>query len=78
MADLIIHDLEPDVAEWLTRHAARTGVSLEEAARRVLSLRAAEPGSLSGMLAKRFEGIGLRPGEELPELRGQAARPAEF
>ena len=64
--------------EKLRRRARRHGRSTEEEAREILrnAVRdeGGEPKALGSRLAARFAGVGLT--EEIPELRGQPARPA--
>lgn len=78
MAQLVVRNLEDDVKARLQRRARRHGRSTEEEVRDILRNAAkSEDGArepLGSRLAGRFAGIGLE--EEIPELRGQAARPA--
>ena len=80
MAQLLVRNLENTVKARLQRRARRHGHSTEEEVRDILRNAvkgedgAREP--LGLRLAARFAGIGLT--EELPELRGEAARPAVF
>ena len=80
MAQFIVRDLEDDVKARLKRRAARHGRSMEEEVRHILrnavkdqNLRLPKLGS---RMAARFAKAGLRT--DLPELRGQLARSAEF
>ena len=80
MAQLLVRNLDEDVKRRLQERAARRGRSMEEEVRDILRAAAAasddqpraEP--LGTRIARRFAGLGFR--EELPELRGHAARPA--
>lgn len=80
MAQLIVRHLEDEVKARLRRRAARHGRSMEEEVREILrnALRndgtAASP--LGSRIAARFADCGLI--EDLPELRGDEARPARF
>ena len=80
MAQLVVRNLEDDVKVRLQRRARRHGHSTEEEVRDIL--RNAVKGEdearapLGSRLAARFAGIGVT--EEIPELRGEAARPAEI
>ena len=80
MAQLIVRDLEDDVKEWLQRRAKNHGHSMEAEVRDILRSAAAalsEPKQSFGTrFASRFEGFGLD--EPITEIRGQAAKPAEF
>ena len=94
VAQLLVRNLDEDVKRRLQERAARRGHSMEEEVRDILArlgfrsldevLRAAaaalddqpraEP--LGTRIARRFAGLGLR--EDLPELHGHAARPADL
>lgn len=78
MAELVIQDLEDDVVAKLWSRAQKRGCSMEEEVidilRNVLN-DDPQPG-LGTRIAARFAGIGLT--EEIPEQRGNPARPAEF
>ena len=80
MAQFIVRNLEGDVKARLKRRAARHGRSMEEEARQILrdavkqqDQRVAKLGS---RIAARFAKGGLTT--ELPELRGQRPRSADF
>lgn len=80
MAQLIVRQLDDDVKARLQRRARRHGRSTEEEVREILrnavkSESGAKP-PLGSRLAARFSKIGLR--EDIPELRGQPVRPADF
>lgn len=80
MAQFIVRDLEEDVKTRLKRRAKRHGRSMEEEVRQILRKAAREesrpaPG-LGSRIAARFAKVGLA--EDLPELRGEAPRPAKF
>ena len=80
MAQFIVRNLEDDVKARLKRRAARHRRSMEEEVRHILrdavknqDQRVAKLGS---RIAARFAKVGLTT--ELPELRGQRPRLAEF
>jgi len=80
MAQLLVRNLEDDVKKKLQDRARRHGHSTAEEVREILrNAVRGEDGArqpLGSRLAARFSGIGLD--EEIPELRGQEPRPAEF
>lgn len=80
MGQLVVRQLEDDVKAKLQRRARRHGRSTEEEVRDILRNAVKGEGvsgqALGSKLAARFARIGLR--EEIPELRGQSVRPADF
>jgi plasmid stability protein len=83
MAQLVVRNLEEAVKDLLRKRATRHGRSMEEEIREILraaSVEEAKPAEpLNERLARRFAGLGLSADEiDIPELRGQAARPANF
>jgi plasmid stability protein len=80
MAQLVVRNLDDDVKVKLQRRARRHGRSTEEEVREILRNavrdRAVVPVSLGSRLASRFSRIGLT--RDIPELRGQPARPADI
>lgn len=80
MAQLLVRNLEDEVKKKLDRRARRHGHSTAEEVREILRNalrnedRCKEP--LGSRLAGRFATIGLD--QEVPEVRGQAPRPAEL
>lgn len=80
MAQLLVRNLEDEVKDKLKRRAARHGRSTAEEVREILRnavrQEEKEPTALGSRLAARFRGIGLD--DDVPELRGQAPRPADF
>ena len=79
MAQLVVRHLEDNVKDRLQRRAAKHGRSMEEEAREILRNALKDEGteiSLGSRIATRFARRGLV--EDLPELRGEAARPARF
>ena len=80
MAQFIVRDLEEEVKVRLKRLAERHGRSMEEEIRHILRNAAKDSGrpvtKLGSRIAARFSGSGLTT--DLPEVHGQASRPAEF
>ena len=80
MAQFIVRQLEDDVKARLKRRAERQGRSMEEEVRHILRNAVREENkpasSLGSRIAARFKKVGLTA--DLPELRGQPARSAEF
>lgn len=80
MAQILIRQLEEDTKAKLQRLASQHGRSTEEEVREILrnAVRNVDnpPGRLGSRIAARFKGVGLT--EDIPELRGQPVRPAEF
>ncbi len=80
MAQLTVRNLDDEVKAKLRRRARRHGRSMEEEVRDILrNAVKEEAGPQEGLgtrIAALFKGIGLD--EEIPELRGYPARPAEF
>lgn len=80
MAQLLVRNLEDDVKARLQRRARRHGHSTEEEVRQILRNAVRDEGPprtpLGSRLHARFAGTGLE--DDLPELRGEAARPATF
>jgi plasmid stability protein len=80
MAQLLVRNLDDEVKERLKSRARRHGRSTEAEVREILIAAVTEEGSprkgLGTEIIELFAGIGLD--EEIPELRGQPARPATF
>lgn len=78
MAQLLVRNLDDDVKEKLQRRARRHGHSTAEEVREILRNAVRDENGprppLGSRLAQRFAPLGLD--EEIPELRGQPARPA--
>ncbi len=79
MAQLTVRNVEEEVKTSLKQRAARHGCSLEEEVRRILRAAVLDEipprQGLGSRIAATFaEGLT----EDLPELRGQLARPADF
>jgi len=82
MAQLTVRNLEQSVKTRLQRRAKRHGHSMEEEVRDILrnavkGKDAEDEVGLGTRIQRRFAGIGFRDGE-IPEIRGQLARPAIF
>ena len=80
MAQVVVRDIDEDVKARLKRLAERHGRSMEEEIRHILrdaAKNASRPVTKIGSrIAARFSGKGLTA--DLPELRGQSARPADL
>jgi plasmid stability protein len=80
MAQLVVRNLEEDVKARLRQRAAAHGCSLEAEVRAILReavLRPPRPeGGLGTEIVALFRGLGLD--HDIPEMRGNAARPAIF
>jgi len=82
MAQLLVRNLDENVKERLRRRAALRGHSMEEEVRDILRAAAdqeLEVQPVTGLgtrIARRFAGLGLDA--DVPELRGEAARPADL
>ena len=81
MAQLVIRKLDSETKERLRRRAARHGHSMEQEVRNILHAAlvkedGTQPLGLGTRINRRFAGLGLS--EEMPELRGQLVRPADF
>jgi plasmid stability protein len=75
MAQLIVRNLENEVKEKLRRRAKRHGRSMEAEVRDILRDATKDEGrkrkGLGTEIVELFQGIGgLKPGEEIEELRG--------
>lgn len=75
MAQILVRNLDEGVKERLRSRARRNGRSMEAEVREILqdSLRKKEPrGGLGSEIVAMFSGagIGLKPGEEIKEIRG--------
>jgi antitoxin FitA len=82
MAQLIVRQIESSVKENLQRRAKRHSRSLEEEVREILRDAAKPEGQknrrLGTEIARLFRRIGLKPAEEIRELREIAIQPAAF
>jgi len=80
MSQLLVRHLDDDVKAKLQRRARRHGRSTEEEVREILRNAVREEDGvrspLGSRLAARFADAGLE--EDIPELRGQPVRPADF
>ena len=74
MAQIVVRNIENDLKERLQRRAAQHGRSMEAEVRDILHdavNRDQKPRSgLGTYIARLFAGIGLKPDEEIRELRG--------
>jgi plasmid stability protein len=84
MAQLVVRNLEQSVKTKLQRRAKRHGRSMEEEVREILrdaakhETSASNSKGLGSRIAAHFRGIGLKEGEEIPELRGFTIEPPDF
>ena len=82
MAQLIVRNLENEVKDKLSRRAKRHGRSVEEEVREILRDATKREGKTSRLLgteiARLFRRGGLKPGEEIRELRQFEVKPADF
>jgi plasmid stability protein len=80
MAQIVVRKLEESVKRGLKRRAARHGRSMEEEVRAILRdavKRDDRPApGLGTRIAELFKDVGLE--EDIPEIRGETPRPAEF
>jgi plasmid stability protein len=80
VAQLVVRELENDVKARLQRRARQHGRSMEDEVRNILRQAVATERrvvrKLGSRIAERFRETGLTA--DLPELSGQAARPAAF
>ena len=80
MAQVLVRHLDDDVKAALQQRARHHGHSMEEEIRNILRQALTDDGTppsrLGSRIAARFAGQGLT--EDLPELHGQASRPAVF
>jgi plasmid stability protein len=80
MAQLVVRNIEERVKARLKQRAVRRGHSMEEEIRQILrhAVGGEEPASegLGTFIARHFAGKGLD--FEVPEWRGEEARPAKF
>ncbi len=78
MAQILVRDIENDVKERLQRRAVRHGHSMEaeirDVLRNVVKEDIAPAGGLGTEIAALFNDIGLREGEEIPELHGYSIK----
>lgn len=82
MAQLVVRNLEQSVKTKLRRRARSNGRSMEEEVREILREATKDDSSqrkgFGSEVSKLFRGIGLKEGEEFPELRGFSIRPVDF
>jgi antitoxin FitA len=82
MAQILVRNLEDRLKVRLQRRARRHGTSMEEEAREILRNALREDGVPAGGLgteiANMFRGVGLKEGEDIPELRGYQIKAPVF
>jgi antitoxin FitA len=82
MAQLIVRKLENEVKDKLNRRAKRHGRSVEEEVREILRDATKREGQRSRLLGteitRLFRRSGLKPGEEIRELREIEIQSADF
>jgi len=82
MAQLIVRKLENEVKDKLSRRAKRHGRSVEEEVREILRDATKREGQRSRLLgteiARLFRRSGLKPGDEIRELREIEIQPPDF
>ena len=80
VAQFVVRQLEDEVKARLKQRAKRHGRSMEEEVRQILRSAALDPErpvrKVGTRIAGRFKRGGLT--SDLPELRGEPARPADF
>ena len=80
MAQLIVRNLDDDVATRLKRRAKRTGRSMEDEVRHILRNATKQESrtvrKLGSRIAARFKKLGLAL--DVPEVRTGPARPVDF
>ena len=79
MAQLLVRNLDDRLKARLQRRARMHGRSMGEEAREILRNALRDPEPMKGLgteIAVLFRGRGLQ--EDIPEVRGHAARPAIF
>jgi plasmid stability protein len=82
MAQILVRNLDDGLKGRLQRRAKRHGQSMEAVVRDILrdALREEEApaGGLGTEIANMFRGVGLKEGEEIPELRGFTMEVPDF
>lgn len=82
MAQLVVRKIEDEVKDKLRRRAKRHGRSVEEEVREILRDATKREGRKSRRLGTEIVGLfrraGLKPGEEIRELREIKIEPADF
>lgn len=83
MAQLVVRNIESAVKVKLQRRAKRNGRSMEEEVREILrdATKTETPSNRKGLgtrIASHFREVGLRKGEEFPELKGFTLEPPDF
>jgi plasmid stability protein len=82
MAQLVVRKIEDEVKDKLQRRAKRHGRSVEEEVREILRDATKREGRgsrrLGTEISQLFRRAGLKPGEEIRELREIEIEPADF
>ncbi len=82
MAQVVVRNLDENVKARLKRRAARRGRSMEAEIRDILTEAVQEKGpheeGLGTFIARHFSGKGIGIDFDIPEWRGEKARPARF
>jgi len=82
MAQLVVRKIEDEVKDKLRRRAKRHGRSVEEEVREILrdatKLEGKRKRLLGTEIARLFRRAGLKPGEEIRELREIEIEPADL
>ena len=81
MAQLIVREIEDEVKDKLRRRAKRHGRSVEEEVREILrdaTKRENKSRRLGAEISGLFQRAGLKPDEEIRELREIEIAPADF
>jgi plasmid stability protein len=82
VAQLLIRNLDDETKERLRQRAKRQGHSMQQEALDILRAELLrdrpEAPNLAVVFRERFRDIGLRPGEEIEELRGDFLGPVDF
>jgi plasmid stability protein len=82
MAQVVVRKLDETVKKRLKQRAARRGHSMEAEIRDILSAAVTEKAphkeGLGTFIARQFSGKGIGIDFEIPEWRGEKARPARF
>jgi antitoxin FitA len=82
MAQVVVRKLDETVKKRLKRRAAKRGHSMEAEIRDILTdavkKEDAQEQGLGTLIARRFSGKGIGIDFDIPEWRGEKARPARF
>lgn len=82
MAQVVVRKLDETIKKRLKQRAARRGHSMEAEIRDILSEAVGEKGAreegLGSLIVRHFAGKGRGIDFDIPEWRGEKARPAQF